>query len=224
MCIRDRSRVGEAFHAWIERRFLTAPSPVSYTHLDVYKRQIYGWRGAAASNIITFPASFPRADGEPALAYPLTVNRRSGQVILDAANALAASLRSDPELRWDGIDVDLVAPDGTPPGEITAATFDTQHGEVAWVADRIVASHDSALVPSWRDIAVLTRRNSTIRPLYAALVARGVPVEIVGLDGLLEVPEVADVVAMLRVLGDVTANPDVVRVLTGCLLYTSRCV
>lgn len=176
---------------------------------------IYGWRGAAASNIITFPASFPRADGEPALAYPLTVNRRSGQVILDAANALAASLRGDPELRWDGIDVDLVAPDGTPPGEITAATFDTQHGEVAWVADRIVASHDSALVPSWRDIAVLTRRNSTIRPLYSALVARGVPVEIVGLDGLLEVPEVADVVAMLRVLGDVTANPDVVRVLTG---------
>ena len=61
---------------------------------------IYGWRGAAASNIIPFPASFPRADGEAALAYPLTVTRRAGQVILDAANALAASLRRDPCLLY----------------------------------------------------------------------------------------------------------------------------
>jgi DNA helicase-2/ATP-dependent DNA helicase PcrA len=54
-----------------------------------------------------------------------------------------------------------------------------------------------------------------IRPLYAELLARGIPVEIVGLDGLLAVPEVADVVAVLRVLGDATANPDLVRILTG---------
>jgi len=176
---------------------------------------IYGWRGAAASNIITFSASFPTAAGTPARAFPLTVNRRSGQTILDAANDLAGSLRGDPELQWDGLAVDLVAPEGTPPGDVVAASFDTADGEVAWIADRIVASREAGLVPRWRDIAVLTRRNATIRPLYGALVTRGVPVEIVGLDGLLEVPEVADVVAVLRVLGDVTANPDLVRVLTG---------
>ncbi|WP_454226992.1 3'-5' exonuclease [Propioniciclava flava] len=65
------------------------------------------------------------------------------------------------------------------------------------------------------DTAVLARRNQHIRPLYGELLARGIPVEIVGLDGLLAVPEVADVVAVLRVLGDATANPDVVRILTG---------
>jgi len=176
---------------------------------------IYGWRGAAASNIITFPEAFPRADGRPAARFPLTVNRRSGQTILDAANALSASLRADPDLQWDGLDVDLIAPEGTPPGDVVTASFDTQAGEVEWIADRIVSSHAAGLGPRWRDIAVLTRRNATIRPLYAALGARGVPVEIVGLDGLLQVPEVADVVAVLRVLGDVTANPDLVRVLTG---------
>ncbi len=176
---------------------------------------IYGWRGAAASNIITFSSAFPRADSGPSRSYALTVNRRSGQRILDAANALSASLRSDPELQWDGLDQDLIAPEGTPPGDIVTATFDTAGGETEWIADRVVASHASGLVASWRDIAVLTRRNATIRPLYGALVARGVPVEIVGLDGLLEVPEVADVVSVLRVLGDETANPDVVRVLTG---------
>ena len=176
---------------------------------------IYGWRGAAASNIITFAASFPKVDGAPAAAFPLTVNRRSGPRILAAANALSASLRLDPELQWEGLDVDLVAPEGTPPGDIVTASFDTLLGEIDWVADRIVAARGTGQVRRWKDIAVLTRRNATIRPLYAALQTREVPVEIVGLDGLLEVPEVADVVAVLRVLGDVTANPDLVRVLTG---------
>lgn len=176
---------------------------------------IYGWRGAAAANIITFAQTFPAADGSPAAAYSLTVNRRSGQRILDAANALSAPLRADEELQWDGIDTDLVAPEGTPPGDILVRSFDTWPDEVAWVADDIAASHDSGRASRWSDIAVLARRNAHIRPLYAELIARGVPVEIVGLDGLLGVPEVADVVAVLRVLGDATANPDLVRVLTG---------
>ncbi|MBB1502178.1 ATP-dependent helicase [Propioniciclava sp. MC1683] len=176
---------------------------------------IYGWRGAAAANIITFAHEFPQADGTPATPYALTVNRRSGQQILDAANALSAPLRADEELQWDGIDTDLVAPPGTPPGDIRVASFDTWPDEVRWVADDIAAAHDSGRARAWSDIAVLARRNAHIRPLYAELVARGIPVEIVGLDGLLQVPEVADVVAVLRVLGDATANPDLVRVLTG---------
>ena len=176
---------------------------------------IYGWRGAAAANIITFADEFPRSDGAAATQYALTVNRRSGQVILDAANALAAPLRADEELQWDGIDTDLRAPDGTPPGDIVVATFDTWPGEVGWVCDQIVAMRSSGRVLAWSDIAVLARRNAHIRPLYAALAARDVPVEIVGLDGLLQVPEVADVVAVLRVIGDATANPDLIRVLTG---------
>lgn len=176
---------------------------------------IYGWRGAAAANIITFATHFPRGDGSPAVDYALTVNRRSGQRILDAANALSAPLRNDEELQWDGINTDLVAPPHTPPGDIRVATFGTWPDEMAWIADDIAATHDAGRAPRWSDIAVLARRNQHIRPLYGELLARGIPVEIVGLDGLLAVPEVADVVAVLRVLGDATANPDVVRILTG---------
>ena len=176
---------------------------------------IYGWRGAAAANIITFATHFPRSDGSPATGYALTVNRRSGQRILDAANVLSAPLRLDKELQWDGIDSDLVAPPGTPPGDIAVASFATWPGEMSWIADDIAAAHDSGRAVRWSDIAVLARRNQHIRPLYGELLARGIPVEIVGLDGLLAVPEVADVVAMLRVLGDATANPDLVRILTG---------
>lgn len=176
---------------------------------------IYGWRGAAASNIVRFAESFPRADGSPAAAFALTVNRRSGPVILTAANALSQPLRADPDLAWDGVDIDLVAPPGTPPGDIVVASFDTWPGEVAWVADHVVASHDAGQAPRWSDIAVLTRRNEHIGRVYAELRDRGVPVEIVGLGGLLDIPEVADVTAVLRVLADVTANPALIRVLTG---------
>ncbi|MFV0407852.1 MAG: ATP-dependent DNA helicase [Propioniciclava sp.] len=176
---------------------------------------IYGWRGAAAGNIIAFADTFPQADGRSANRYALTVNRRSGTTILAAANALATPLRQDQELQWDGIETDLVAPSGTAPGAIALATYDTWAEEVVGVVDRVIAHHDGGTVPHWSEIAILCRRNSAIRDLYQALSGRDVPVEIVGLDGLLQVPEVADVVAVLRVLDDAAANPDVVRILTG---------
>ena len=52
-------------------------------------------------------------------------------------------------------------------------------------------------VERWADIAVLTRRNADIAPLYGDLTAREVPVEIVGLGGLLQLPEVIDVTSTL---------------------------
>ena len=63
--------------------------------------------------------------------------------------------------------------------------------------------------------AVLVRRNADAAPMADALTARGVPVEVVGLAGLLAVPEVADVVAMLRLAADPTAGAAAMRVLTG---------
>ena len=103
----------------------------------------------------------------------------------------------------------------TPPGVVRAATFTTWPEEVRWIADQVVAARTDGSAPHWADIAVLTRRNADIGPLYAELTARDVPVEIVGLGGLLSLPEVMDVTATLRVLEDVTANPDLVRLLTG---------
>ena len=176
---------------------------------------IYTWRGAAASNILRFPTDFPAADGSPAPVFALSVNRRSGQRILDAANRLAEPIRSDPLLAAAGLDLDLVCPPGTPPAEIRVAEFDTWPQEAGWIADRIVAEHAAGAVPRWSDIAVLTRRNAAIGSLYAALVERDVPVEIVGLGGLLELPAIAEVVATLRLLADPADNPALVRLLTS---------
>ncbi len=187
---------------------------------------IYGWRGAAASNILAFHADFPRLDLQAphgvasAARYQLSVNRRSGQQILDVANDIAAELRHDPVLtRHDPTGqqtpAPLRAPEQAAPAAVEVASFDTWPQEVDWIADQIVERHQSGQVERWDQIAVLLRRNADLGPIHQDLVAREVPVEIVGLGGLLALPEVAEVVAMLRMINDVTANPDTVAVLTG---------
>ncbi len=62
---------------------------------------------------------------------------------------------------------------------------------------------------------MLIRRNADAAPLAEALRSKGLPVEVVGLGGLLHTPEVADVIAMLRVVADPLAGSAAVRLLTG---------
>ena len=67
-----------------------------------------------------------------------------------------------------------------------------------------------------RDVAVLCRKRTQFAAgLRAALEARGVPVEVVGLGGLLTVPEVADIVATLQVMHDPAASGALARLLTS---------
>ena len=176
---------------------------------------IYGWRGAAASNILQFAHDFPTVDGLPARSFALTVNRRSGPVILAVANDLAAGLRSDPLLGSASQAVQLTAPAATPPGRVEVASFSTWPDEVRFVGERIAALHTSGTVGSWSDVAVLVRRNAQIPAVYADLLARDVPVEIVGLGGLLELPEIVEVCSVLALLDDVSANPSAIRLLTS---------
>lgn len=172
---------------------------------------IYGWRGAAASNILQFASDFPDADGHPAATFTLTVNRRSGQSILDVANVVARALKAETGLEQ----TDLVASPEAGRGQVRTAMFETWPEEVSWIGDQIVAAREHDEAARWSDIAVLTRRNEDIGTLYRSLTAREIPCEIVGLGGLLTLPEISDVVATLRLLDDVTANPDLIRLLTG---------
>ena len=50
---------------------------------------IYGWRGASVANLDDFPEHFAHADGGPAARQSLSENRRSGGRLLDLANGLA---------------------------------------------------------------------------------------------------------------------------------------
>jgi DNA helicase II / ATP-dependent DNA helicase PcrA len=169
---------------------------------------IYGWRGASVSNLDRFPEHFPLASGRPAGSYSLAVNQRSGGRLLRLANAVSATLRGRHPV------VELEAPAlKASLGDTRVALHTTWAEEVAWVADQVVAAHGGGT--PWSEIAVLVRARKDFGDLHAALVDRDVPVEVVGLGGLLELPEVADVVAVLEVLESPTANAALVRLLTG---------
>jgi DNA helicase-2/ATP-dependent DNA helicase PcrA len=169
---------------------------------------IYGWRGASVANIDRFPEHFARVDGSLAPTRTLAENRRSGQRILDAANDLAAPLRAlHPQV------APLVSPGGRDPGGIRVALTSTYAEEMAWVGDRVREQVDAGTRPG--EVAVLCRATSDYPALVRSLTDRGLSVEVVGLDGMLAMPEVAEVVAVLDVLHDATANPSLVRLLTG---------
>jgi DNA helicase II / ATP-dependent DNA helicase PcrA len=176
---------------------------------------IYGWRGASVDNIDDFPRHFPRSDGGPAVRHRLGVNRRCAVRVLDAANDVAGRLYAAHE----GAEP-LRPRDAAPPGRLRVALHDTVVDEIHWVADQVaglpdeLAGADGQPIP-WSDIAVLVRDRQEIAELSAALRGRGIPVEVVGLSGLLIQPEVTDVVATLRAVSDLTANAAVLRLLSG---------
>jgi DNA helicase-2/ATP-dependent DNA helicase PcrA len=170
---------------------------------------IYGWRGASVANIDDFPRHFAHADGALAPVLPLAENRRSGAMILEAANAVAEPLRAlHPQVQ------PLVSPDGAKGrGGVRIALLPTHGEQMEWVGDRVVEVLAAGRAPA--DIAVLCRATSDFASVKKSLADRGVAVEVLGLDGMLTAPEVVEVLAVLQVLHDATANAAVVRLLAG---------
>ncbi|MFD3514279.1 UvrD-helicase domain-containing protein [Streptomyces sp. NPDC058657] len=170
---------------------------------------IYGWRGASVANLDDFPEHFPHADGRPADRYALSENRRSGGRLLDLANGLATPLRA----MHRGVEALRPAPGAEREGTVRCALLRTYTEEIEWVADSLAHLVRTGTAPG--DIAVLCRTAGDFPEIQGALVARDIPVEVVGLAGLLHLPEVADLVAVCEVLQDPGANASLVRLLTG---------
>jgi DNA helicase-2/ATP-dependent DNA helicase PcrA len=207
-------------------------------------QSIYGWRGASAGNLRRFVHDFPviawqgkrpgqrgnrpgaAARTQPAEVMQLSFSFRNTGRVLKVAGVLQK------ELRVEAPDVpELHAPPWRAGrGRVVCALLDTAADEAGWVAAQIEAllrlpagtAPDSEPWPQpsadsvqASDIAVLCRKRAQFPALRAAIEARGIAVEVVGLGGLLTVPEVADVVATMRVLHDPTASGSLARLLTG---------
>ncbi|MFE7138520.1 UvrD-helicase domain-containing protein [Streptomyces sp. NPDC057644] len=170
---------------------------------------IYGWRGASVANLDDFPEHFPHADGAPATRYSLSENRRSGGRLLQLANGLAEPLRA----MHEGVEALRPAPGAERDGLVRCALLNTHTEEIDWLADSLAHLVRTGTPPG--EIAVLCRTAGDFPEIQAALVARDIPVEVVGLAGLLHLPEVADLVAVCEVLQDPGANASLVRLLTG---------
>ncbi|MEU8460263.1 UvrD-helicase domain-containing protein [Streptomyces sp. NPDC029003] len=170
---------------------------------------IYGWRGASVANLDDFPEHFPHADGRPATRLSLSENRRSGGRLLDLANGLAAPLRA----MHEGVEALRPAPGAERDGSVRCALLETHEEELEWLGDSVAHLVRTGKEPG--EIAVLCRSAADFARIQAVLVARDVPVEVVGLSGLLHLPEVADLVSVCEVLQDPGANAALVRLLIG---------
>ncbi|HZJ50333.1 MAG TPA: ATP-dependent DNA helicase [Actinomycetota bacterium] len=180
------------------------------------RQAIYAFRGATMYNLIGFPNHFPRAVGATYPEASLSQNFRSGKNILEVANAVVAPI---PAERRPG--EPLRPSDFNGAGRVELGLFGEERAEADWIAQRCDELHDLALMPDrrpveWRDMAVLVRRRSAMAALLKGLQDHDIPVEVVGLSGLLKAPEVMEVVAWLRCLDTKpSANRWLARVLLG---------
>ncbi|QEO15568.1 ATP-dependent helicase [Agromyces intestinalis] len=185
-------------------------------------QSIYGWRGASAANLARFGRDFaPEAD---AATFDLSTSWRNPRVVLDAANAIIAPLGG-------GVPKAPLSPSPfAVPGRLEVAWAETIEAEAERVADWFAArlgrggagdrraAGDGATgsgAGGLRSGALLCRTLKNAGVFTSALTARGIPVHVLGIAGLLDQPVIADLVCALRVLHDPTAGAELVRLLAG---------
>ncbi|MFF2843774.1 ATP-dependent helicase [Paenarthrobacter sp. NPDC057981] len=202
-------------------------------------QSIYGFRGASAGQLFHFVQEFPvvRADGDPGPAsYSvaptsyLTTAWRNGRNILQAANTIAAPLNK--AAATDGAPGEKGEPGNVsvPPlvpspaavdGSVVIGRFGTDEDEAAAIVrdvrryQRTVFEEEQDGAPVKPTMAVLCRRRAQMECLRREFELQGIAYEIVGLGGLLDTPEVVDLVATLRVLADPGRSDALMRLLSG---------
>jgi DNA helicase II / ATP-dependent DNA helicase PcrA len=167
---------------------------------------IYGWRGASSANLVEFDEAF----GPDVTPFTLSTSWRNGHHILRAANHIAAPLR---DLPGPAVGVLNPAPEASnrPLEVVFEETIDQEAHEVAsWFA-----SHLASTTTDPPSAALIVRQRTHQRAFVEALKARGVPVHVLGIGGLLDDPAIADIVCALRVIASPTAETELVRLLAG---------
>ena len=203
----------EAQLVLLQSLFVHAGEPVPVTAVGDPNQSIYGWRGASATTLTRFPREFADGSG-PATVLPLSTSWRNDAQILEAANVTSASLREG-----SSVPVEVLRPrPDAGAGRIHAARLLTAEDEAAYVAEWVAARWlDRQGRWSGRSAAVLCRKRSQFTATVEALESAGLPVEVVGLGGLLTTPEVADTLALLHVVQDPSRGDHLMRLLTGPL-------
>ncbi|MDQ0101053.1 DNA helicase-2/ATP-dependent DNA helicase PcrA [Paenarthrobacter nicotinovorans] len=202
-------------------------------------QSIYGFRGASAGQLFHFVQEFPvvhKAAEEDSTSYAvaptsyLTTAWRNGRNILQAANTIAAPLNKAAGAgaaageKTDSVTVSvppLVPSPAAVDGSVVIGRFGTDEDEAAAIVrdvrryQRTVFEEEADGTPTKPTMAVLCRRRAQMECLRREFELQGIAYEIVGLGGLLDTPEVVDVVATLRVLADPGRSDALMRLLAG---------
>ena len=182
---------------------------------------IYGWRSASAQTLDTFGKHFVGQSSAKCIEHNLLTTWRNDENILEIANrtvdkigelivsrgGTAASVKR------------LKLRPGAGKGTLACGQYETlsmeanaiaEHFEKHWFAPERTADPDDP-----QTFAVLVRSRKYIGEIEQALRAKSIPVEVVGLGGLIHVPEVADILALLRTLTFPENGSSLMRSLTG---------
>jgi len=182
-------------------------------------QSIYGWRGASAANLARFGADFRGGDDSgddgapaPVAGFALSTSWRNAKTILAAANAVVGPLTSASRVRVEPLQARDGAPDGTVLARYAETVEEEATGVAEWLARQLAVPRPDGRP---RDAAILFRSRSAMGLFAEALEARGVPHHILGLGGLLQAPEIVDLMSALRVLHDPSAGSQLIRLLSG---------
>ena len=170
---------------------------------------IYTWRGASAGTMASFHKYFPKAAGQTGVEqFSLPTTFRNDAIILAAANSISAQIKADGGQQV----VELEARDGAGAGELCYGIYETVETESQAIAEYFKALWNPE---SNKSFAVLVRKRSQIPSIENALREQGLPVEVIGIGGLIHIPEVADVVTLMKIITDPDAGSSLMRHLTG---------
>jgi DNA helicase-2/ATP-dependent DNA helicase PcrA len=174
-------------------------------------QSIYGWRGASAANLGSFPSDFSTDSGAVA-KFDLSTSWRNGHGILAAANALVEKLNAVTRVEVGALTASPAASDERLTVVFEETVADEAAATAAWLKQQLA-------VPSrkgeQRTAAMLLRTRSTMSVFTSALDDAGVPYHVLGIGGLLHEPEIVDLVSALWVVNDPTAGSQLIRLLTG---------
>lgn len=171
-------------------------------------QSIYAWRGASAAGPARFPEQFRNADGARAKVFKLGTSWRNDVAILDVANTTSAPLfEADPKNSLPSLNPRPNAGQG----KVEAAYYATIEDEATAIAEYLKQHWK----PGVASAAVLCRKRNQFPLIEATLRAHGIPVEVVGLGGLLHTPEVVDLVSFLEAVHDPSRGDSIMRILTG---------
>ena len=171
---------------------------------------IYGWRGAAIGTIKDFPNSF-EIDGDPKkiAEYKLSTTFRNDEAILKLANEVGQVVGEQIKL----IVKELQPRTNAGPGLVLRDIYENVELEAAGIAERLANLWEQK--GSDETFAVLVRNRKQIADIEKALRAHDLPVEVLGIGGLMQVPEVTDVFTLLKVIVDAEAGSALMRHLTS---------
>ena len=177
---------------------------------------IYGWRGAAIGTIKHFHQSFNSFDspisakkGGKAAEYELSTTFRNDVSILELANRIGKVVGNQIELAVKELQPSKKAG----PGIVVRDIYENVELEAAGIAERFAKLWETKGADE--SFAVLVRNRKQITEIEKALRNLDLPVEVLGIGGLMQVPEVTDVFTMLKILVDAEAGSALMRHLTS---------